>query len=130
MFPHGGAWIHTPWPWPRGEQKKRERARATKPLYYIRGFYFTAISGLGRFGGGGVLASDFDHQNHVVHLGLGRASALRVVATIVDDNSSAEKRDILDLFERDDLSSSAGADRELVAARRAARNASNSTETV
>ena len=44
------------------------------PLYNIRGFYFTAISGLGRFGGGGVLASDFDHQNHVVHLGLGRAS--------------------------------------------------------
>ena len=29
------------------------RARATKPLYYIRGLYFTAISGLGRFGWGG-----------------------------------------------------------------------------
>ena len=51
----------------------RETHRENPP-YNIRGLYFTAISGLGRFGGGGVLASDFDHQNHVVHLGLGRAS--------------------------------------------------------
>ena len=71
-----GACIHAPWPWPRGDQKMRERQRqtATKPTYYIRGIEITAISGLGRFGGGGGLVSDFDHQNHVVHLGLGRAS--------------------------------------------------------
>ena len=71
-----GACIHAPWPWPRGDQKMRERERqtATKPRYYIRGIEITAISGLGRFGGGGGLVSDFDHQNHVVHLGLGRAS--------------------------------------------------------
>ena len=55
MRPHGGAGIHAPWPWPRGEQKMCVRERERKRRYYIRGFYFTAISGLGRFGGGGVL---------------------------------------------------------------------------
>ena len=54
--------------------RERQRQTATKPTYYIRGIEITAISGLGRFGGGGGLVSDFDHQNHVVHLGLGRAS--------------------------------------------------------
>ena len=44
------------------------------PLYYIRGFEFRAISGLGRIGGGGGLVSDFEHHHHVVHMGLGRAS--------------------------------------------------------
>ena len=58
-----GACIHAPWPWPRGDQKMRERQRqtATKPRYYIRGIEITTHSGLGRTGGGGGLARDFDH---------------------------------------------------------------------
>ena len=38
---------------PHGE-RERERHTAKKPRYYIRAFEFTAISGLGRFGGRGV----------------------------------------------------------------------------
>ena len=38
---------------PHGE-RERERDTAKKPRYYIRAFEFTAISGLGRFGGRGV----------------------------------------------------------------------------
>ena len=54
--------------------RERERHTAKNPRYYIRAFEFTAISGLGRFGGrGGGLARDFEHHHHVVHLGLGRA---------------------------------------------------------
>ena len=59
------------------EHKYKERERETareKPPYYIRGFEFRAISGLGRIGAGGGLVSDFEHYHHVVHLGLGRAS--------------------------------------------------------
>ena len=45
------------------------------PPYNIRGFEFTTHSGLGRVGAAGVaIALDFGHQNHAVHLGLGRAS--------------------------------------------------------
>ena len=55
--------------------RERERQTATKPRYYIRGIEITAQTGLGRFGGaGGGLALDFGHQNHAVHMGLGRAS--------------------------------------------------------
>ena len=38
---------------PHGE-RERERHTAKNPRYYIRAFEFTAISGLGRFGGRGV----------------------------------------------------------------------------
>ena len=41
---------------PHGE-RERERHTAKKPRYYIRAFEFTAISGLGRFGGRGGVAS-------------------------------------------------------------------------
>ena len=42
--------------------RERERQTATKPRYYIRGIEITAQTGLGRFGGGGGLARDFEHQ--------------------------------------------------------------------
>ena len=56
------------------KMRERERQTATKPRYYIRGIEITAQTGLGRTGGGGGLALDFGHQNHAVHMGLGRAS--------------------------------------------------------
>ena len=43
---------------------------------------------------------------------------------------SAEECDILDRFERDELPSAPGAELEIEAARRAARNTFNSTESV
>ena len=57
------------------KMRERERQTATKPRYYIRGIEITAQTGLGRDRGrGGGLALDFEHQNHAVHMGLGRAS--------------------------------------------------------
>ena len=56
------------------KMRERHRQTATKPRYYIRGIEITAQTGLGRIGGGGGLARDFEHHHHVVHLGLGRAS--------------------------------------------------------
>ena len=50
-------------------------------------------------------------------------------SAIVNDNLNAEERDILDRFERDELPSAPGAELEIEAARRAARNTFNSTET-
>ena len=51
-------------------------------------------------------------------------------AAIVNDNLNAEERDILERFERDELPSAPGAEREIEAARQAARNTFNSTESV
>ena len=48
--------------------------RQRKRRYYIRGIEIRTHFGLGRTGGGGGLARDSYRQNHVVHLGLGRAS--------------------------------------------------------
>ena len=48
----------------------------------------------------------------------------------VNDNLNAEERDILDRFERDELPSAPGAEREIETARRAARNTCISAETV
>ena len=48
----------------------------------------------------------------------------------VNDNMSAEERDILDRFEQDELLSAAGAEREIETARRVVRNTFNSTESV
>ena len=51
-------------------------------------------------------------------------------ATIVNDNMNAEERDILDRFERGELRSAPGVEREIDAARRAARNTFNKTRRV
>ncbi len=51
-------------------------------------------------------------------------------SAIVKDNMSAEECDILDRFERDELPSAPGAEREIEAARRAARKTCISTEFV
>ena len=51
-------------------------------------------------------------------------------SAIVNDNMSAEERDILERFERDELPSAPGAEREVKEAGRAARNTFNSTESV
>ena len=51
-------------------------------------------------------------------------------AAIVNDNMNAEERDILERFERDELPSAPGAEHEIEAARQAARNTFNSTESV
>ena len=51
-------------------------------------------------------------------------------SAIVNDDMSAEECDILDRFERDELPSAPGAEREIEAARRAARNTYISTEIV
>ena len=51
-------------------------------------------------------------------------------AASMKDNKSPEERDILDLFERDELSSAAGADREIGQAFRVARHARISTESL
>ena len=48
----------------------------------------------------------------------------------VNDNLNAEERDILERFERDELPSAPGAEREVKEARQAARNTFNSTESV
>ena len=48
----------------------------------------------------------------------------------MNDNLNAEERDILDRFERDELPSAPGVEHEIEAARRAARNTFNSTESV
>ena len=48
----------------------------------------------------------------------------------VNDNLNAEERDILKRFERDELPSAAGAEREIEAARRAARTSCISPQTV
>ena len=50
-------------------------------------------------------------------------------SAIVNDNLNAEERDILERFERDELPSAPGAELEIEAARQAARNTFNSTET-
>ena len=47
----------------------------------------------------------------------------------VNDNMNKEERDILERFERDELPSAPGAEREVKEARQAARNTFNSTET-
>ena len=51
-------------------------------------------------------------------------------SAIVKDKMSAEECDILDRFERDELPSAPGAEREIEAARQAARNTYISTEIV
>ena len=51
-------------------------------------------------------------------------------SAIVNDNMSAEECDILDRFERDELPSAPGAEREVKEARRAARKTCISTEFV
>ena len=51
-------------------------------------------------------------------------------SAIVNDNLNAEERDILERFERDELPSAPGAEREIKAARQAARITFNSTESV
>ena len=51
-------------------------------------------------------------------------------AAIVNDNMNAEERDILDRFERGELRSAPGVEREIDAARRAARNTFNKTRRV
>ena len=51
-------------------------------------------------------------------------------SAIVNDNLNAEERDILERFERDELPSAPGAEREVKEARQAARNTFNSTESV
>ena len=51
-------------------------------------------------------------------------------AASMKDNKSPEEPDILDLFERDELSSAPGADREIGQALRVARHARSSTETL
>ena len=51
-------------------------------------------------------------------------------SAIVNDNLSADERDILDRFERDELPSAPGAEREVKEAGRPARNTFNSTESV
>ena len=48
----------------------------------------------------------------------------------MNDNMSAEERDILERFERDELPSAPGAEREIESARRAARNTFNKTKRV
>ena len=48
----------------------------------------------------------------------------------VNDNMNKEERDILDRFERDELRPAPGVEREIEAARQAARNTFNSTESV
>ena len=48
----------------------------------------------------------------------------------VNDNLNAEERNILERFERDELPSAPGAEREIETARRVARNTFNSTESV
>ena len=48
----------------------------------------------------------------------------------VNDNMKKEERDILERFERDELPSVPGAEREVKEARQAARNTFNSTESV
>ena len=48
----------------------------------------------------------------------------------MNDNLNAEERDILERFERDELPSAPGAEREIKAARQAARITFNSTESV
>ncbi len=47
------------------------------------------------------------------------------VAAIVSDRLNAEERDILERFDRDELPSAIGADREIEAARQAARSTFN-----
>ncbi|MDE2925962.1 MAG: antitoxin [Acidobacteriota bacterium] len=49
---------------------------------------------------------------------------------MVSDNLSVEERDILDRFERGDLRSAPGAEREVEEARQAARNTFNKTKRV
>ena len=51
-------------------------------------------------------------------------------AAIVNDNMNAEERDILDRFDRGELRSAPGVEREIDAARRAARNTFNKTRRV
>ena len=51
-------------------------------------------------------------------------------AAIVNDNMNAEERDILDRFERGELRSAPSVEREIDAARRAARNTFNKTRRV
>ena len=51
-------------------------------------------------------------------------------AAIVNDNMNAEERDILERFERDELPSAPGAEREVKEAHQAARNTCISAETV
>ena len=46
----------------------------------------------------------------------------------VSDTLSAEERDVLERFERGELRTAAGADREIQAAREAARRTSNKTK--
>ena len=48
----------------------------------------------------------------------------------MNDNLNAEERDILERFERDELPSAPGAEREVKEAGRPARNTFNSTESV
>ena len=48
----------------------------------------------------------------------------------MNDKLSAEERDILDRFERGDVRSAAGAEREIEVARQAARNTFNKTKRV
>ena len=52
------------------------------------------------------------------------------MAAIVNDNMSAEERDILERFERDELPSAPGVEREIESARQAARNTFNKTKRV
>ena len=51
-------------------------------------------------------------------------------AAIVNDDMNAEERDILDRFERGELRSAPGVEREIGVARRAARNTFNKTKRV
>ena len=51
-------------------------------------------------------------------------------AAIVNDDMNAEERDILDRFERGELRSAPGVEREIDVARRAARNTFNKTRRV
>ena len=51
-------------------------------------------------------------------------------AAIVNDNMNAEERDILDRFERGELRSAPGVEREIDVARRVARNTFNKTRRV
>ena len=77
----------------------------------------------------GILESKHDLRR-LVGSGVGEPADFQIAETIMDDKLSAEERDILERFERAELRSAPGAEREVELARQAARKTSNKTRRV